>query len=78
MNWWRFFAIGDTTLLATGGPPLGKAAFVGVFVVVLIWLLIMPQRLLNQSHVRAPWWRNARFWAIAVTLIQIMVYLRWG
>jgi hypothetical protein len=78
MTWWQLVAIGDQTLVATSGPPLGKAAFVGVFVLVLLWLLIMPRRLLDPSQVRPPAWRNARFWAIAVTVVQIVVYLRWG
>ena len=66
------------SIIATSGPPAGKAAFIAVFVAVLMWLLILPDRLLNDSAIRPPWWRNTRFWAIAVTLVQIVVYLNWG
>jgi hypothetical protein len=57
---------------------LGKAAFVGVFVVLLVWLLLIPDRLIGNVDGRPPWWRNARVWAILVCLTQIVVYLRFG
>ena len=60
------------------GPLWGKAAFVGVFVVLLVWLLLLPARFIDQEGVRRPWWRNVRFWAVLVTLVQISVYLYWG
>jgi len=60
------------------GPFWGKAAFVGVFVALLVWLLLLPARLIDQQRVRRPWWRNARFWAILVTIAQIGVYVFWG
>lgn len=63
----------------TGAAPLGgKAAFVGVFVVLLLWLLFLPASLVGQQGPRGPWWRNVRFWAVVVTLVQIWVYSRWG
>jgi len=65
-------------LLAAGGPLLGKAAFVGVFLLLLVWLILMPARLLGQSDAYPPWWRNVRLWAIAIATIQILVYLRFG
>lgn len=75
---WQIVSLGALPAIATGGPLLGKAAFIGVFLIVLIWLIVLPQRLLGHGDARPPWWRNARVWAIAVTLIQIAVYLRWG
>lgn len=63
----------------TGAGSLwGKAAFVGVFVALLVWLLLLPVRLVDPEGVRRPWWRNARFWAIVVTIAQISVYVFWG
>ena len=59
-------------------PLLGRAAFVGVFVVLLVWLLLLPTRLIDQEGVRRPWWRNVRFWAVVVTIAQIWVYSYWG
>jgi hypothetical protein len=65
-------------LLAAAGPLAGRAAFAGVFVVLLIWLLWMPGRLIGHTDGPPAWWRNTRFWAIVVTVIQIAVYLSWG
>lgn len=56
----------------------GKAAFVGVFALLLLWLVFMPAGLLDQEGARKPWWRNVRFWAILVTIAQICVYTYWG
>jgi hypothetical protein len=64
--------------LASGGPALGKAAFIGVFVLLLIWLLVLPARLIGDERGTLPWWRNARAWAIAVVIAQILIYLGWG
>jgi hypothetical protein len=63
---------------AATGPIWGKTAFIGVFVLLLVWLLLMPRKLTGEGDVRAPWWRSTRFWAVMVTLAQILVYLRWG
>ncbi len=65
-------------LLGVRGPLWGKAAFIGVFVLLLIWLLLMPGRLIGHADGPPSWWRNTRFWAVVVTVIQILVYLRWG
>lgn len=63
----------------TGAGPLpGKVAFVSVFVVLLVWLLFLPTRFIDQEGIRRPWWRNVRFWAVVVTLVQIWVYSYWG
>ena len=67
-----------TPPLATAGPLAGKLAFIAVFVVLLIWLILMPGRLIGHGDGTPPWWRNARVWAIVVTVIQVFVYLRWG
>jgi len=67
-----------TPLLAAAGPWAGRLAFVAVFVVLLLWLLLMPARLIGQADRTPRWWRNARVWAIVVTVIQIAVYVWWG
>lgn len=61
-----------------GGPLLGKAAFIGVFLLLLLWLTLMPRCLLSEADRRVVWWRNPRLWAIAVTLTQIAIYVCWG
>lgn len=64
---------------ATGGASLpAKAAFVGVFALLLVWLLFLPANLLGPDEARKPWWRNVRFWAVMVTIAQICVYSYWG
>ena len=65
-------------ILAATGPPAGKIAFIAVFVLLLIWLLLMPGRLIGHTDGPPSWWRNTRVWAIVVTVVQILVYLRWG
>jgi len=67
-----------TVLLASGGPLLGKAAFISVFLLLLNWLAMMPAGLLGQTDGRPPWWRDTRFWAVVVVDVQILAYLCWG
>ncbi len=63
---------GSLLLGQTAG--LGKWVFIGALVAVLIWLIMMPRELIGQAKVVPPWWRNVRFWAIVVCLLQILVY----
>ena len=69
---------GAFAALALGGPPAGKAAFIGVFVLVLIWLLLMPRRLIGQGDGPPPPWRNTRVWAIMIAVVEIAVYAYFG
>lgn len=61
-----------------GGPLAGRLAFIGVFVLLLVWILLMPARLIGQGDGPVAWWKNARFWALLITLIQIGVYWQFG
>ncbi|NLX98836.1 MAG: hypothetical protein GXY83_21980 [Rhodopirellula sp.] len=65
-------------LVAAGGPIEGKVAFIGVFAILLVWLLLMPRRLVVEEGTNLPWWQNTRYWAILIVLIEIAVYYRWG
>ncbi len=56
----------------------GKWAFVGALVSVLIWLIVMPRRLVGHVAQSPPWWRNVRVWAMVICLIQIVIYWRFG
>ncbi len=56
----------------------GKWVFVGALVLVLIWLIMMPRRLVGHAKVSPPWWRNVRIWAIVICVIQILIYWRFG
>ncbi len=71
----------ETTLSAAvllgSGPWLGKAAFAGVFLALLVWLLLMPARLIDEAE-GTPFWRSARWWAVLVCSAQIAAYIYWG
>ncbi len=56
------------------GGSIGKWVFVAALGLLLVWLTLMPRRLIGQADRVPPWWRNVRVWAIVVTLIQIGVY----
>ena len=64
--------------LLAEGIFVGKWVFVGALVLVLIWLIIMPRRLVGQATQRPPWWRNVRIWAIVVCVLQIWIYWRFA
>ncbi len=52
----------------------GKWVFVGALVLLLVWLILMPRKLIGQDQCVPPWWRNVRVWAIVVCAIQIFIY----
>ena len=52
----------------------GKWVFVAALVLLLIWLVLMPRKLIGQAEYVPPWWRNVRAWAIVICAIQIVVY----
>lgn len=64
-------------LFAANAHGWGVAAFVGVYVLLLVWLVLMPARLLNEPAGR-PWWKSSRLWAIAIAVVQVFVYMRFG
>jgi len=57
---------------------VGKWVFVAALGLLLIWLLVMPRRLIGQSKQVPPWWKNVRVWAIVVCIVQLWVYWRFG
>jgi hypothetical protein len=56
----------------------GKAAFIGVFVLLVLVLVRLPPRLAGETGPRAPWWRSVRIWAIIIAVTQIVLYAWWG
>lgn len=40
----------------------------------LLVILYVSPRLSTTLRARAPWWRNVRFWASFVAVVQIIVY----
>jgi hypothetical protein len=72
--------LGTSLLLATtsGAGWMGKAAFIGAFVALIILLASLPAKMLGETERRPPFWRNVRVWAILVALAQILIYSFWG
>ena len=58
--------------------PSGKWVFVAALVLLLVWLMLMPRKLIGQAKQVPPWWRNVRTWAIVICAIQIVVYACFG
>jgi hypothetical protein len=56
----------------------GSAAFTAVFLLTAIGILLIPKRLLEQEDNVPPWWRNVRFWAVAICAVQMLVYWMLG
>ena len=56
----------------------GKWVFVAALGLLLLWLVMMPRRLIGQQQKVPPWWRNVRIWAVVVTVVQMWVYLYYG
>jgi hypothetical protein len=81
---------GDFTTLATSTkqvPPPdatpsalldGKWIFAGVFALLIVWLWLIPARRIGHADGVPAWWRNVRFWAIAIAATQMLVYVIWG
>jgi hypothetical protein len=64
-------------LLAVTNHTLGVALFIGVYVLLLMWLVLMPARLLDEPPGH-PWWKSSRLWAILIAGVQILAYLALG
>lgn len=63
---------------ASGADWMGKAAFIGAFVALIILLASLPAKMLGETERRPPLWRNVRAWAILIAVAQILVYAFWG
>ena len=62
-------------IASTAAPSMGKWVFIGAFALLLVWLILMPRRLIGQEGSVPPWWRNVRVWAIVVNVVQILIYI---
>ena len=70
-------AVGNLTVAEIIWPS-GKWVFVAALVLLLVWLVLMPRKLIGQAETVPPWWRNVRAWAIVVCAIQIVIYACFG
>lgn len=67
------------SLLAEIAPLAGRLAFAAVFLALIIWLVLMPKRLLEEgeSGPAKPIWRQVRAWAVLIATVQLLIYLFW-
>jgi hypothetical protein len=56
------------------GPLLVVLLYAGCLA--LIWF-VFP-KLVSPAAAPRPWWRNVRFWASLVAIVQMIVYAVWG
>ncbi|MEA1951732.1 MAG: hypothetical protein U9N87_10130 [Planctomycetota bacterium] len=63
--------------LADASLWLGRAAFIAVYVLLAVGLMLMPAKILGEAEGR-PWWKSLRTWAMAIIVVQIGVYWYWG
>ena len=68
------------SLLAELAPLAGRLAFAAVFLPLIIWLILIPKRLLGEEepHGSIPIWRQVRSWAIVIAAFQLLIYLFWN
>jgi hypothetical protein len=52
----------------------GRIAFAGIFLVLAVCLALLPGRFIGQEGGRPPLWKNVRYWAIGIALVQLLVY----
>jgi hypothetical protein len=43
-----------------------------------LFVVLVVSRRFPEAAAPAPWWRNVRFWASFVAVVQILVYAVWG
>ncbi len=67
----------SAVLLADTSLWLGRAAFIAVYVLLAVGLMLMPAKILGEGEGR-PWWKNLRAWALAIIAVQIGIYWYWG
>jgi len=69
------------TLLAEASPLAGRLAFAGVFLVLIVWLVMIPKSRLAEGRGAdgepKPLFKQARTWALVIALVQFAVYLFW-
>ena len=55
----------------------GRIAFAAVFALLIVWLSLIPSGRIHSGGQRVAWWRNVRFWALAIAASQMLLYLLW-
>ena len=60
------------------GEVMASLVVIVAYLAVLAVILFPPKQLRAEETKKPPWWRNVRFWASLVIVVQIGVYARWG
>lgn len=57
---------------------VGRFAFIGVFAILVAWLIFAPESLFRDndsaSQKPTPFWKSTRNWAIAVACFEMLTY----
>ncbi len=61
-----------------GFARLGPMVVVAIYVLTLVLLFALPERLVSGTEAGAPWWRRVRAWAAIVLVVQALIYAWWG
>ena len=56
------------------GDIWGRIAFAGLFLILAVSLALIPGRFIGQEGRRPRPWRDVRCWAIAIAIVQLLVY----
>jgi hypothetical protein len=57
---------------------IAKLLVIAIYAAVLALVLRLPASFLGEDQAPRPWWRNVRFWAAFVAVVQMGVYAIWG
>ena len=60
------------------GEMMGSTIVILSYLAVLAVILFPPSKLRTRETDTPPWWRDVRFWASVVVVVQIGVYATWG
>jgi hypothetical protein len=80
---WMSGWLADAEAFNWGSVQVGSWVIASLFGLLILWLLLVPKQLLGSPDSDAAgglppslsWLTNARFWAVVVAFIQLLVYL---
>ncbi len=56
------------------GMELGTLVVILLYALCLAMIVFVSPKLVAPTAAKAPWWRNVRFWASLVAVVQMVVY----
>ncbi len=60
------------------GIEPGAVVVILLYAAALAVILLVSPKLSAPTAPAAPWWRNVRFWASLIAIVQMVVYAVWG